>query len=819
MENKVNSKVLRRIVASTLIPVALCFVAACAQPSTPSPDPGTPNVPDPTLPGGLTAVSASPATTGPIELYTTFIVTFDKSISSSTISKGLRLLKGNTEVAGVVTHSVYSSTELRFKSAVNLEPGTAYTLEATTTTRATDGSSLTAAVRWEYVTKNPLIPSISILTSTYSSTPLADGVWINKDVYASASRSYTYNGGILSILWSVDGVAWNESATSSSNGLSNVSIATTDGTQLQVKSRFVYNGVTYDSNVFTANVDKTSPRVISYTAPSQGKLNIVMSEPIYKSTALDAPDIANFHMQSMEHWDAAFTITNVSGSGTDWSLDYTYCGSNGDHIQITSAGMDRAGNSMSTFYDTEVATIKEPTAIQASVTADGTISVTGVTGTDFGDGFAAAVPTISYDTYGLLWTSSVGGASIVFSGLNPETRYYVEAANTIGTVGRSRGVKVYINRRNYLYPVKLFDEGSGTEADPWIVRNRADLECMLDDAATRDDNYRLGADLDFSHYEWTSVGTVGSIEFTGGFDGAGHSITGGASAPWNGGIIAVARNATIRDILVKNVTIDGNYSPQGAIVNMAYGSTTIERAAVEGLEITSGGSWSGGIVGRAGFWSEHDNASVIRHCYAQGRVVDSGQGRVGGIAGYANGATIEDCFAAVDIANTDEDNCAGLVGEVEQGTTIRRAFASGDIDTKQCGAGLVCMSGGTPKPVLESLIAMNPSVGKTGYTTPYDGRKRVVFMSINNYPLSNYVTFSGLYAYSDMKIDGATVTESDENGTGISLADFKSSSSACFTGWDFSSTWIMSANGPTLRGMPLGAGVSGTPTLDPIAWD
>jgi hypothetical protein len=72
----------------------------------------------------------------------------------------------------------------------------------------------------------------------------------------------------------------------------------------------------------------------------------------------------------------------------------------------------------------------------------------------------------------------------------------------------------------------------------------------------------------------------------------------------------------------------------------------------------------------------------------------------------------------------------------------------------------------------------------------HDGRKRVVFTTTGTNPLSNYVTFSGLYAYSGMTIDGATVVDSDENGTG-----------------------------PTLRDMPLGAGASGTPTLDPIAWD
>jgi hypothetical protein len=97
-------------------------------------------------------------------------------------------------------------------------------------------------------------------------------------------------------------------------------------------------------------------------------------------------------------------------------------------------------------------------------------------------------------------------------------------------------------------------------------------------------------------------------------------------------------------------------------------------------------------------------------------------------------------------------------------------------------------------------------VGKAGYSSTYEKRYRAIFANITETPLSNKATFSNIYAYSGMTVDGATVTDSDVNGTGITLLQFKSNSSPCFSGWNFASTWIMTEKGPTLGDMPLGAG-------------
>ncbi|MBN1243523.1 MAG: hypothetical protein JXA15_12545 [Spirochaetales bacterium] len=804
---------------------ALFLLTACPPPAGPDPLPGddpivTPDPdPDPDLPGGLAIWEAIPSSVAPVPLDSSFLVRFDKDIEASTAPDGLRLLKEGTAVEASVHFDPYSPKQLFLDPAADLVPGATYVLEATTSLRATDGSSLGAAWTRTYVAAVPMAPSITAYRASTMLTTIADGAWTNDDVRAKASRPSAYPGGTLSILWSLDGEAWTEST--GTPGTSTEQTRTTaDGEELRIKARYSYDGVAYESDPITVRVDKTRPRVISCEEPAHGRLVVELSEPVYKSTAGLAPTSADFGLQSAELWGAQFTVTAVEGSGASWTLDYTYRDSNGDHVELVAAGMDLAGN-RTEWFETGVVTLKAPTGYTATVVADGTIAVDAALGPDFGDGFAAAAPTDDTD-WGLSWSASADGAPVTFTGLELETRYYLRVANTISTVGRSKGVKVPVwGARNYLYPVLPFDEGSGTEIDPWLIRNRADLENMLDDAAMRDDHFRLAADLDLSRYPWISVGFVGSFEFTGAFDGAGFSIAGGATELWNGGIFAKIRDAGIRNLLIDGARIDGDYRPQGAVANEAYGSSLIENVGVEGLEVT-GGSWTGGLVGYAGKGSEDDNAVVVRRSYVTGKVTASDQGYVGGIAGSATEALIEDCFAAVDIVDTTRDYCAGLVGDAEHGTVIRRAYATGAIDTTGCGSGLVGIhAAATVKPVLENLVAMNPSIGESGYDSTYDKRYRAVYASVGTYPLSNFATASGIYANSAMAVDGATVADSDVNGTGMSIVAFKSAASACFAAWDFTVTgpWIMGTDGPLLRDMPLGGGTYGIPSLDPVAWD
>jgi hypothetical protein len=194
----------------------------------------------------------------------------------------------------------------------------------------------------------------------------------------------------------------------------------------------------------------------------------------------------------------------------------------------------------------------------------------------------------------------------------------------------------------------------------------------------------------------------------------------------------------------RNAAIRGDFTPQGVIANKAYGSTTIERAAAEGFEVTSGGSWSGG-------------------------------------------AAIEDCFAAAEVAGSQRGYCAGLVGEAGAATIVRRCFASGAIDLQYEGAGLVGIStAATNKPVFDALIAMNPSVGKAGYSSTYYQRYSAIYAAVveSGKPLSSWAAATSIYACSAMTIDGAA------------------------------GPWIMTANGPSLRNMPQGGGSYGTPAID-----
>lgn len=163
---------------------------------------------------------------------------------------------------------------------------------------------------------------------------------------------------------------------------------------------------------------------------------------------------------------------------------------------------------------------------------------------------------------------------------------------------------------------------------------------------------RLMADIDLSE----SHPNLMINDFSGTFDGAGHSIR--ISLNDNADNTALFR---ILDGTVQDLTVEGN--------------------------ITSGGKFIGGIAG-----TTNSKAHILRctsRLYVQSTVW--GDGTHGGIVGVANtGTQIEDCLVASASSGSNTNCCGGVVGWANGTTYITNCLVVGEIGYGIEGSDLLC---------------------------------------------------------------------------------------------------------------------------------
>lgn len=185
---------------------------------------------------------------------------------------------------------------------------------------------------------------------------------------------------------------------------------------------------------------------------------------------------------------------------------------------------------------------------------------------------------------------------------------------------------------------------------------------------------KLEANLDLSGISsWTPIGRVytdGSdkyYDFYGTFDGQGHTIsnlTVGSDDSYtsedghNNGLFGGTRNATVRNLIVEDATIKGNWHV-GTVIAHAQGATTVENVLVKNCNVT-GRSLAGGIIGTAEDYSSDDCELRMNGCVVEGGSVTSvfnvcydgntpfcanhpSWGAAGGLIGFAKYAWFTNC--------------------------------------------------------------------------------------------------------------------------------------------------------------------------------
>ena len=216
----------------------------------------------------------------------------------------------------------------------------------------------------------------------------------------------------------------------------------------------------------------------------------------------------------------------------------------------------------------------------------------------------------------------------------------------------------------------IWTQGSGTEADPYLIesaQNLAWISEMVNSGVTTYSGvwFKLTTDLNMNNLAWVPVGNSETNCFCGKFDGYNHfidniSITSGYTYK---GLFGYTNNATIANI--------------SANVNI------------------SSCNYSAGIIGYA-------NATAITNCHIRSGTVN-GSKYVGGIVAYCNGnSPIESCSNAANImVSGDVYAAGGICGVNYSSKTNCHNMGSVSVTKTSCSqnnytayAGGICGMGG-----------------------------------------------------------------------------------------------------------------------------
>jgi len=286
--------------------------------------------------------------------------------------------------------------------------------------------------------------------------------------------------------------------------------------------------------------------------------------------------------------------------------------------------------------------------------------------------------------------------------------------------------------------------GSGAPTDPYLIATAEQMQAVGAHPEHWGLAFKLTADLDLSAYDGQSgrpafniIGTDYYHQFSGAFDGNGHSIAnftwtlaasdGVALFGYVGGVSAFVRNLTLLqpNVSVNNTdyvavlvrTLDsgalhdcrvegGAVSGRGCVAPLvAYCFGTV--SSCSSTSTVSGSSSVGGLVGY--------NSGAISGCSATGSVSSIGS-YVGGLVGHSSGA-VSDSYATGFVSSTGA--CVGGLVGYNSGA-VSRCYASGGVSGWSDVGGLVGYGdGGTVQASFwdTQTSAQTWSAGGAGKTT------------------------------------------------------------------------------------------------------
>ncbi len=242
------------------------------------------------------------------------------------------------------------------------------------------------------------------------------------------------------------------------------------------------------------------------------------------------------------------------------------------------------------------------------------------------------------------------------------------------------------------------DDGQGnyTVTTAEGLKNIAEL---VNEEWKSDINITLTADINLSGIDWTPIGIDYNHQYTGTFNGGGHTITGltvTGSDQYAGLFGYIGSGGTVKNVVLEGVQItsDNSSGYAGGVAGDSWG--TIENCSVSGS--VSGTTFAGGVVGSQ--WG-----GSITGCNSSATV--KGVIFAGGIAGETNsGASLTGCYATDDVTvendGTNNSHAGGVVG-YNGGGTLTACYATGSVTGS--GSGTIYVGGVTGSNNLGTLTA------------------------------------------------------------------------------------------------------------------
>ncbi|MBX2975239.1 MAG: hypothetical protein KF721_03830, partial [Ignavibacteriaceae bacterium] len=329
--------------------------------------------------------------------------------------------------------------------------------------------------------------------------------------------------------------------------------------------------------------------------------------------------------------------------------------------------------------------------------------------------------------------------------------------------------------------------GDGSSGNPYQITTWQNLYWISQNSAQWNKYYVQTADIDFatadpaintwdSNRGWTPIGN-GTTQFTGSYNGQGFTISGlyisNRIDAYIGLFGYVETNGVVINCSVYGTINCPTGSYVGGLIGRNSGSSVSSNSSFCNI---IGHSYVGGLIGF--------NTSTVSYSYATGNV--TGNDRTGGLIGLNNNGDVNFCYATgkVSIGTGSGYYWGGLIG-LHLGATgvISNCFATGEVNPGNYSyvGGLIGGNTGTASTTVYNCYS-------TGYVYGYSYKGGLI----------GYSTYTDRVIASYWNTTTST-QNSSSGGTPRNSGDMQVQGN--FSGWDFTSHWIMSSS-VTFLGFP-----------------
>ncbi len=296
-----------------------------------------------------------------------------------------------------------------------------------------------------------------------------------------------------------------------------------------------------------------------------------------------------------------------------------------------------------------------------------------------------------------------------------------------------------------------FNGGSGTEANPYLIATKTDLKTLSENNTYWASHFKQTADITFTTADFTSGGAFynsgqgfipignNSTNFTGSYDGDGH-------------------------------TIDGLYINRPSVSNIGFMGYCYYPAIISNLNFTNVDITGKTKVGIFGTLSQ---VKEISRCSSSGNI-NATEYDVGGLIGLSSTTTtISECYSTANIS-ASLYRAGGLIGNMSGSSIVKNCYSTGNVISANRIGGLISDVSANSSSVI--VIENCYSTGSVPTAGMYYGG---VFSELST---SDNAIIKIKNCFWDTETSGQATSPA---GTGLTTAEMQTLNTYMFSGWDF----------------------------------